>query len=97
MLHELPSEEGKGEWGSVPIDQCVDIEGFHYSEQTLLLVVKRGEKRRTSQRAAIVIVLSRPIYFSSRQRGIVDTPYADNVTQLLEKWREAEANSMRCR
>jgi hypothetical protein len=44
-----------------------------------------------------VLVLSRPIHFSCRQRGSVDAAHTDDVPQLLRKRREAGANPMRCR
>jgi hypothetical protein len=43
-----------------------------------------------------VLVLSRPIHFSRRQRSVVDTAHTDDVPQLLAKRREAVANPMRC-
>ncbi len=97
VLHELPREEGKCERGSVPIDQRVDVDGFQCGEKLSLLVVKRGEERPASQRTDIVIVLSRPIHFSRRQRGIVDTADTHDVPQLLAKRREAVANPIRRR
>jgi hypothetical protein len=95
VLHELPREQGKCERGSVPIDQRVNVDGFQCSEQLSLLVVKRAEERRASQRADIVVMLARPIDFSGRQRGIVDTAHTDDVSQLLAKRRESVAYSMR--
>jgi hypothetical protein len=79
------------------IDRRVDVDGLQCGEQVSLLVVKRGEERLASQRADIVLVLSRPIHLSRRQRGIVDTAHTDDVPQLLAKRREAVANPMRCR
>jgi len=94
VLHELPSEKGKGERGSTPIDRRVDVDGFQGGQELTLLVVKGGHKSLTSQWAAIVLVLSRPIHFPRRQRGIVDAAHADDVPQLLAKWPEAIANPM---
>ena len=96
VLHELPREQGKGERGSIPIDRRPDIDGFQYGEQVSLLVVQRGEECLPSQRAEIVLVLSRPIHSFCRQRGIVDTAHTDDVAQLLAKRREAVANPMWC-
>src|SRR5215472_5624054 len=94
VLHEIPSEKGKGESGSVPIDRRVDVDGFQGGQQLSLLIVKGGQEGLTSQRAAIVLVLSRPIHFPRRQGGIVDTAHTDDVPQLLAKRREADANPM---
>lgn len=96
VLHELPREQGKGERGSVPIDGRLDIDRFQYGEQVSLLVVERGEECLPSQRAGIVLVLSRPIYSFCRQGGIVDTAHTDDVPQLLAKRCEAVANPMWC-
>src|SRR3984893_12532835 len=95
VLHKLPREQREGKRGSVPIDRRVDVDGFQCGEQVSLLVIKRGEQRHPSQRTNIVLVLSRPIHFSRRQRGIVDTAHTDDVPQLLAKRREAVANPMR--
>src|SRR5215472_9495937 len=97
VLHKLPSEKGKGERGSVPNDRRVDVDGFQCGQQLTLFVVKRGQESLTSQRAAIVLVLSRPIHLPRRERGVVDTAHADDVPQLLAKRREAFANPMLCR
>src|SRR6202047_3864324 len=97
VLHKLPREQRAGKRGSVPIERRVDVDGFQCGEQVSLLVIKRGEQRLPSQRTDIVLVLSRPIHFSSRQRGSADTAHTDNVPQLLAKRREAVANPMRCR
>src|SRR5215470_8935428 len=97
VLHELPREKGKAERSSVPIDQCVDVEGFQCNEQLSLLLVKRPDQPLSRQRAGIVLVLSRPIHFSRRQRFIVDTAHADHVPQPLAKWREAVTNPLRGR
>src|SRR5215831_12277958 len=97
VLHVLPREQGKGERGSVPIDRRVDIDGFQCGEQLSLLVVERGQECLPSQRPEIVLVLSRPLHSSCRQRGIVDTADTDDVPQLLAKRREAVANPMWCR
>src|SRR5215472_6429120 len=94
VLHKLPSEKGKGERGSVPNDRRVDVDGFQCGQQLTLFVVKRGQESLTSQRAAIVLVLSRPIHLPRRERGVVDTADADDVPQLLAKRREAFANPM---
>lgn len=96
MLHELPRELGKGEWGTIPIDRRLDIDSFQYGEQASLLVVQRGEECLPSQRADIVLALSRPIHSFCRQRGIVYTAHTDDVTQLLAKRREAVAKPMWC-
>ena len=68
MLHELPCEKGKGERGSTPIDRRIDVDSFQGGQELTLLVVKGGQKSFTSQRAAIVLVLSGPIHFPPRQR-----------------------------
>jgi len=64
VLYELPREESKAERRSVPIDRRVDVEGLQCGEQVSLLVVKCLEQRLASQRADIVLVLSRPIHSS---------------------------------
>jgi hypothetical protein len=97
VLHKLPCEQSKAESGSVPIDWRVDVDGLQCGEQLSLLVVKRREQRLPSQRPDIVLVLSRPIHLSRRQRGIVDTARTDDVPQLLAKRREAVVNPMRYR
>ena len=97
MLHEFPSEHREGKRGSVPIDRCIDVDGFEHREQVPLLVIKRGQQRLPSQRPGVVLVPSRPIYFSRGQRGSVDTAHADHVAQLLRERREAAANPMRRR
>src|SRR5216683_3161845 len=94
MLYELPREEREGKRGSVPIDQRVNVGGFQCGEKLPLLVVKGGEERLASQWAVIVIVLSRPVHFSRRQCGIVDTAHTHDVPQLFAKWREPLANPM---
>ena len=96
MLHELPREQGKGEEGAVPIDRRADIDGFQCGEQVSLLFVERGEQCLPSQRADIVLMLSRPTHFFRHWRGIVDTADTDDVPQLLTKRREAVANPMWC-
>src|SRR5580658_5044069 len=93
----LPGEHREGKRGSVPIDRGVDVDGFERGEQVPLLLIKRGQQRLPSERTGIVLVLSRPIHFSRRQRGSGDTAHADDVPQLLRKWREAVANPTRCR
>src|SRR5437660_6199565 len=97
MLHELPCKQCKRERSSVPVDRRVNIDGLQRGKQLSMLLIKRWQKRLASQRADVVIVLSRPVHFSRRQRGIVDTAHADDVPQLLTKWREAVANPIRCR
>ena len=97
VLYKLPREQRKAERGSVPVDRCIDIDGLQCGKQASLLVVKRSEERFPSQRADIVLVLSRLIHLSRRQRGVVDTAYTDNVPQLLAERRKALANPMRCR
>jgi hypothetical protein len=63
----------------------VDVDGFQCGEQLSLLVIKRGEERRASQRADIVIVLSRPIDFSCRQRRVLDTAHTDESFLALQQ------------
>src|SRR6516164_7534904 len=94
VLNELPSEKGKAERGSVPIDRRVDVDGFQGGQQLTLFVVKGGQESLTSQRAVIVLVLSRPIHFPRRQRGVVDAAHTDDVPQLLAKRRQAFSNPM---
>ena len=94
VLHKLPREQRERKRRSVPIDRRVDVDGFQCGEQVSLLVIKRGEQRLPSQRTDIVLVLSRPIRFSRRQRGSVDPAHTDDVPQLLAKRREAVANPM---
>src|SRR5947208_8335210 len=99
MLHELPCKQCKRERSSVPVDRRVNVDGFQCGKQLSMLFLKRWQERLTSQRADVVILLSRPgpVHFSRRQRGIVDAAHADHVPQLLTKWSEAVANPMRCR
>jgi len=94
VLHKLPGEEGKGERGALPIDRCVNVDSFQCGEQLTLLVIERGEEPLASQWAEIMLVLSRPIHFPCRQRGIVDTAHTDKMPQLLAKRREPMANPM---
>jgi len=96
VLHELPREQGKGKGGAVPIDGRADIDGFQCGEQGSLLFVERDEQCLPSQRADIVLVLSRPIHFFRRQRGIVHTADTDDMSQLLTKRRKAVANPLWC-
>ena len=96
VLHKLPREHREGKRGSAPIDRRVDVDRFQCGEQVSLLVIQRGEQRLPSQRTDIVLVLSRPIHFSRRLRGIVDTAHTDDVPQLLAKRPEAAANPMWC-
>src|SRR5215469_13501961 len=97
VLHEFPREERKCERSSVPIDGCVDVDGFQYGEQLSLFVVKRGKEGLASQWTGLLIVLSRPIHFFRRQRSVVDTAHTKDVPQLLAKRREAIADPMRYR
>ena len=97
VLHELPREEGKCERSAVPVDGRVDVDGFQYGEQLSLLVLKRRKEGLASQWTSVVIVLSGPIHFSRRQRGIVDAAHTNNVPKLLAKWREAIADPMQYR
>jgi hypothetical protein len=84
--------------GDAPIDHGIDVDGFQRREQLSPLFVQRGDERIASQRAGIVIVLTRPIDLSRRQRGIVDAAHTDEMPQLFAKRREAVANPMgRCR
>ncbi len=75
VLHKLPRKQREGKRSSVPIDRRVDVDGFQCGEQVSLLVIRRGEQRLPGQRTDIVLVLSRPIHFSRRQRGSVDTAH----------------------
>ena len=97
MLHELPRQQREGKRGAVPIDRGADVDGRQCREQVSVLVIKPGEQRLPSHRTDLVLVLSRPIHLSRRQRGVVDTTHTDDVPQLLAKRREAVANPMWCR
>src|SRR5262249_6946266 len=95
VLHEFPCEDSECEWSAIPVDRCADVHDLQCGNQVAMLLIERGEKSLSGQRAVIVLMLSRPIHLLCRQRGVVDAASADEVPHLLAERREAVANSTR--